>query len=200
MQSVVRNYDTDGEKIRTRNGRTIIMTDLPCHTQTEGGIKNCPIFRGMTDLQLQSIIEKMHEHHYEKDTTILEEGRETQCLWFITDGCCEVVRKGVSQTHHFTELTSGAIFGEMSFIDPAPHSATVRADANVTVLSLTRDAFDELDAETAQILIRNIAHILTQRLRAMDNWMSEVMDRPACAKAKEEWQEFRSKLFTPVWL
>ena len=42
----------------------------------------------------------------------------------------------------------------------------------------------------------NIAAVLAERLRRMDSWVCELMNRPEEAERRDEWQDFRSAVYT----
>jgi CRP-like cAMP-binding protein len=91
------------------------------------------------------------------------------------------------------------VFGEMSFFDEAVHSASVRTLSEVEVMRLSRSRFDELTAvcpSAARKIAACTASILADRLRQMDDWVCRLVERPDGAGHREEWQEFRKKLYS----
>jgi len=74
-------------------------------------------------------------------------------------------------------LRPGAVVGEMSLIDPQPHSATVRAISDCEFACVDEKRFDFLVAETPGFALE-IMQNLVQRLRAADRLLTQ---RPAAA-------------------
>lgn len=65
-------------------------------------------------------------------------------------------------------MTEGAVFGELSFLDDLPRSATVRASEPSEVLRLDRGGFVELEDKhprAASRIYRDLARVATRRLR-----------------------------------
>ncbi len=58
-------------------------------------------------------------------------------------------------------------FGEMAILDPAPRSATVTTETDVTILKLAELEFRELLEEKHKLAL-GIIQVLTRRLRAAD--------------------------------
>lgn len=65
----------------------------------------------------------------------------------------------------FVELGPGEFFGELTTLDPEPHSASATALEDTELLGLDRDALYDLMSSHAEVL-RGLIHALCQRLRA----------------------------------
>ena len=161
----------------------------------------CPVFANLSAEQTQQLLPLMEQKNYPEGESILEEGLSFQILSILMRGRCEVLKTcGGSQEQQLAVLESGAVFGEMSFFQSAPHSASVRTMSEVEVLHLTRDKYNQLLEVAPNIAFRiaeSIAKILADRLRRMDEWTCGVIESPQMSVSrKEEWNEFRSKLYT----
>jgi len=160
----------------------------------------CPIFRDMTLDEREQVLGLLEHHSYAKGDVILREGNLNQILWIVVHGKCEVFKTaGKGKERQLAVLEPGAVFGEMSFFEQAPHSASVRALTDVELMSLPRARYDAL-RETPSLAACKIASslntVLAQRLRRMDEWTCRLLERPEAANHREEWQEFRAKLYT----
>jgi CRP-like cAMP-binding protein len=77
----------------------------------------------------------------------------------------------------------------MSFFHAAPHSASVRALNEVEVLQLSRVHYDELEIacpSAASKIMLNTLKVLSERLRRMDDWTAEFVQRPESSRHYEE--------------
>ena len=171
------------------------------NTLTESDLSEFGIFEGMTAQDRTELLERMELHHYSPKDRILREGLSIQILWVIVKGHCAVTKThGEDSTErNLAELGPGDIFGEMSFFCSAPHSASIMTMTDVEVLMLRRDKYDELEAAgstAAYKIATNTAAVLAERLRRMDDWVRNLVDKPGGAGHKEEWQQFRSKVYT----
>lgn len=159
----------------------------------------CPIFDGLTGDQQRDLMSRMTLETFPADSAILTESQQSRGLWIIKRGRCQVIKAmpdGTSRS--LAELGSGAIFGEMSFFQPAPASATVRSMTETEVWGLTTDEYFRLEKE-APIIAHKIAFaislVLAERMRWMDDWISRCLGGQAPEK-RQEWSEFRAKLYT----
>ena len=158
-----------------------------------------PIFNKLSIDEHQRVLSLLKHQEYPQGETILREGRSTQILWVIVRGRCEVIKKMKDGAERqLAVLEQGAVFGEMSFFEPAPHSASVRALSDGEVTRLSRDDYDQLqqtDSLAAYKIAANIVKTLAERLRRMDEWAYELIEKPDVAEHREEWHEFRAKLY-----
>jgi len=161
----------------------------------------CPVFQDMTLEEREQVLALFENEHYPAGETILREGLSIQILWIIVAGRCEVLKSfNGAPERSLAVLEQGAVFGEMSFFNPAPHSASVRALTDVEVIRLSRERYDELlsrNPAAAYKVAANTASVLAERLRKMDDWTCQLLDGPDVnAKKREEWHDFRAKLYT----
>jgi CRP/FNR family transcriptional regulator, cyclic AMP receptor protein len=94
----------------------------------------CPVYGTMSSDERQHVQQLAEYLTFAKGQTVIRERDEIpQGLWMLQRGKCQVVKElsgGAEQ--QLALLEPGAIFGEMSFFDPSPHSATVRAVDAIT--------------------------------------------------------------------
>jgi CRP/FNR family cyclic AMP-dependent transcriptional regulator len=158
-----------------------------------------PMFEGFTVEEYESALALLEQRSYAKGDVILHEGKSEQSLWILVKGTCEVVKKNKSKTERsLATLESGSAFGEMSFFQKAPHSATVRASTAVKVLRMTRENYEQLHTRcptAAYKITQSVVSLMAQRLRRMDEWICEFVERPEGANHREEWHDFRAKLY-----
>ena len=161
-----------------------------------------PVFTNMTTDEREQVVTLLEPQTYQAGDVILREGDSTQLLRIIVRGRCEVfILRSDGSDNRLAVLEPGAVFGEMSFFHPAPHSATVRAATEVEVMRLSRQKFDrlhELASGAACKIAANTAGIIAERLRRMDQWVRDfVENREGKSRpVKEEWEEFRAKLYS----
>lgn len=143
----------------------------PCETN----YAECPVFRKMSPEERDVILRISDFETYEKGYTILrQDSSKPHGLWMLRSGSCEVVadlEQGGEQQIAF--LTSGAIFGEISFFDPGLHSATIRVVEKTEVMHLSLESFEQLEIanhSASYKLLRNLGRIVAQKLRKMDSY------------------------------
>ncbi len=160
----------------------------------------CPIFQGFTVEEYEQVLELLEQESYATGDVIIDEGKSKQDLWIVVQGSCEVVKMNKSKSQkQLATIEAGAVFGEMSFFQKAPHSATVRALTAVKVMRLTRENFELLQTQLPRGGLQN------RRERAGGHgpaasaaWTTgsaTSSNGPEGADHREEWHDFRAKLY-----
>jgi extracellular factor (EF) 3-hydroxypalmitic acid methyl ester biosynthesis protein len=99
---------------------------------------------------------------------VVEEGVSQRAIYVVDEGAVRIERGRGRAERVLAVLGPGQYFGEMSFIDGAPPSARVVANAPTTLRMidmLTLDNLSEVDPTFGARLYRSIAAIVVQRLR-----------------------------------
>ena len=162
-------------------------------------LKKCVLLKGMSSEELDAVFRLTESEDFEASEEILTEGLAYQSLWVIVTGQCEVVKSGNGDApNRLAQLEEGSVFGEMSFFEEAPHSASVRALTDVSTMRLTRRQFEQLRTicpSAADKIACNLVSILSERLRRMDEWTCQLVEGNCSEHQHAEWQEFRAKLY-----
>jgi CRP-like cAMP-binding protein len=122
----------------------------------------------------------------EGDSILVREGVRLDDLFIVTAGRAAVEVKGLGR---IASLGAGEIVGEMSFVDSAPPSATVRADGRCTLLAIDRQEVRARLAEDAGFagrFYKAMAMFLADRLRGTVDRMKA---RPGQALAEQQIME-----------
>jgi CRP-like cAMP-binding protein len=99
---------------------------------------------------------------------LIEKGEGSDDLYIVTGGSFKVYDDTLGEDFVHAILEQGDIFGEMSFIDGIPRSASVKAISDGSVLRMGKGEFDTLLAsnpDTAMLFIFTLARVITRRLR-----------------------------------
>ena len=177
-------------------GESLCMNTLP------EKLASLHIFEGLEEEAASMICDSLKTNEFATGETILNEGEAVQALWIILDGECTVSRScHATNEQILAMLTAGDVFGEMSFVRQAPHSASITALSDVTVCAFHRSDYLKLGAshpEAAWRIASNIAAVLAERLRRMDNWVCDAFARPEeeSEARRDEWKSFRSAVYT----
>jgi CRP-like cAMP-binding protein/Fe-S-cluster-containing hydrogenase component 2 len=109
-----------------------------------------------------AIAQQVHEHRFERGADIVRAGTDRSGVYIIAEGQVRAIY--ADQT--VAVLNPGAVFGEMSFVDDAPHEATICALTPVHVLEIPGLAFEQLLTEHAQVMQQ--LRMLADERRASD--------------------------------
>lgn len=137
---------------------------------------NYELFQGLTPQQLATIEDLMALKSYRKGSVLVNIGDKAEELFIVSKGSVSVVVTLASGAQkRLATFSSGMAFGEMALVDNATRSAIVVAETDVECLSLSVDTFNALDQNHPQIkivLLRNLAHSLSIKLRKVNREVS----------------------------
>lgn len=125
-------------------------------------LKTIPLLAGLPHSDLEQLAKKIAEVRHSKGSEIIKEGTSGSSVFLIVEGVCEV-RRG---NNRIRELAAGEFFGEISILDPAPRTATVRAVENSVLLVL--EGYDFRTAlKSSREMSQRLIVALAERLRHM---------------------------------
>ena len=164
-------------------------------------LKNVPLFFGLSEEGRQQVIDAMVMRSFDPDEVILRQGIITQNVWVLIEGRCEVVREpplgSLGKTVQLAEIEPFETFGEMTMFAALPHCTSVWAKTDVKTIKLRCDDYHrlaELYPDSARQLACNLVNILSDRLRRMDEWITDLLDEREAATVHEQWTELRDRL------
>lgn len=131
-----------------------------------------PLFGGVPFAALQAFADKATVVTVEAGREVFHEGDSARTLYVLEEGGLEVVKATDGSELTLSVIQPGESFGEMSFIDMQPRSATVRATAPSTMWMWTYSCIHERycsDTKCAMLIVMNIARELSRRLRRADD-------------------------------
>lgn len=108
-------------------------------------LRDNALFRDLTEDEFDLFSGILKRKVYQPEETIFEEGATDQILYIILKGevrICKQGPRGDMQT--ITLLKDRDIYGEMSFLDGTPHSATVVTTRETEVFLLKMKDFEKL--------------------------------------------------------
>jgi len=142
-------------------------------------IKNMSFFSYLNDDELVAVNNIISEVDYIAGKTVFDEGSDGHTLFVIKSGEVKVTKKdpeGKEQV--LTLLKEGDIFGEMSFLDGRPHSATITAVHSTRILQIEKsefDAFVDKNPKAAYKIMKNIAFQVDSIVRRMNSTYVDMM-------------------------
>jgi CRP/FNR family transcriptional regulator, cyclic AMP receptor protein len=125
-------------------------------------LQRLPLFGGIPDDALAMFSETAEPVGFARGQAVFVEGDQAKSLFVVQDGSFEASKQAGSQHVHLMFFEPGDCFGEMSFLDMQPRSATVRAMEEATA------RYCGGDQKCTMLLVMNMARELSRRLRAAD--------------------------------
>jgi CRP/FNR family cyclic AMP-dependent transcriptional regulator len=137
-------------------------------------MRDIQLFKAFTDKEVNTLINAGATLFYEAETNIVIEGELTWGLYVIMEGSVSILKTNKLNGTLFEvgKLSNGNFFGEMSFIDEDPRSATVKTLVDSQIFYLSKEFFTEFIEKSTDIKIRfltNSNKALIRRLRELDD-------------------------------
>ena len=126
-------------------------------------LSRVPIFSNCTPAEIAAITAVGQEGGFQTGQIIVTQGTPGQAFYLVLEGRVEIIRDGQS----LGAFGPGDFFGEMSLLDHAPRSATIRAIESTVCLMLSSWDFKALLEKHPSIAIK-LLEILSRRLRVAD--------------------------------
>jgi CRP-like cAMP-binding protein len=137
-------------------------------------LRRIPLFSGVSDPDLERVASLLIERRFPKNKTIVEEGLTGDYMYVLREGQVKVTKLSSDGREKILELLdAGDFFGEMSLLDSAPRSATVKTMGEARVLALSRADFLSLLRRSPDLAMAVIQE-LTRRLRQVDEQASSL--------------------------
>lgn len=138
------------------------------------------VFGGLDDETLALLARELPTVHVETGEVVVEEGGTSREMFVVVGGELEVVKESRSGGEARVALFGpGDWFGDMSILEPAPRSATVRAVAPTMLVKITNEHVDQLlyrrDLKNYSLFLMNIARELSRRLRVADGIVAQLV-------------------------
>lgn len=130
-------------------------------------IEGVDVFARLTQSELVRLLESAEKCTFAAGDTILREGGTGDYLYVLIEGRVSVRKSAAAGPAELCQLGPGASFGEMSLVDHEARSASVIA-LEACVLLRIGEASCWRDPAIAAKIFRNIARVVTGRLREMD--------------------------------
>ena len=135
-------------------------------------LKSTKIFYDLGEEELTEIGYSITEKQYANNAVILQEGSTTQSLYIIKEGQVSIEIPMGNDFLQLAVLEAGDFFGEMGLILSHPHSATVRALQDSSILQMNRHDLDVIlnwNTLLGAKLWRAFSEVLAQRVLDTNN-------------------------------
>jgi len=115
-------------------------------------LKTLHIFISLDKEDILEILKISQIKKFDKGTTIFQEGDTDRNLFVIIDGRVEIISESIKTKEKVSLFLAGKglTFGEMSFLDAQPRSATITTTEPTNVFIISRKYFDMLFGTTTK--------------------------------------------------
>src|SRR5262249_9604207 len=109
------------------------------------GLSRVPLLAPLTADEREQLAGEVRRLPYARGEAIVREGEPGDSIYLIERGEVTVLIGGSDGAHHtLNRMSAGDHFGEMSLLTGEPRSATVMAESDVSVLEVSRAAFEQI--------------------------------------------------------
>jgi len=139
-------------------------------------LQSTRIFQEFEDEELRKIEYSISGKKYLSNSVIVDEGSSSQSLYIIKDGAVSIEIAMENDFLQLAVLNTGDFFGEIGLILNHPHSASVRAIEDSTILELNHQDLDALlnwNTVLASKLWRAFAEVLAERVQETNNKLKD---------------------------
>lgn len=126
-------------------------------------LSRVPIFANCTHDEISKIAGVAQESDFQPGQIIVTQGTPGQAFYLVLSGRVEIIRDQTS----LGAFGPGDFFGEMSLLDAAPRSATIRAIDPTRCVMLSSWDFKALLEQNPSIAVK-LLEVLSRRLRVAD--------------------------------
>lgn len=131
-------------------------------------LKQIELFKGLNELQLNIVIEKIKVEKHRKSTMIFNQNNIRQNLYVIVEGEVELIKRTpYGNEKRLSVFGKHDFLGEGALMDDSPHSTSARTTSDTTTLALSREKFKELLAEHSNValdILSKIARVISRRI------------------------------------
>ncbi len=138
------------------------------------------LFEHLSQEELEEISTYIVENDVIAGDYVFDEGSEATSMYVIKSGSVEIRKRATyGDEQHVTDLTAGAHFGEMAFLDRARRAASVLARENVKLLEIKYDDLEKIMKKLPKIglkLYKTFAQTLCRRIRNTTSDLSSLKE------------------------
>lgn len=130
-----------------------------------------PLFGGIRDDIVAFVLAQAPTVTVTRGECFFRENDPADCMYVLEHGQAVVVQSSAAGERVLRTLDRGACFGEMSLMDLAPRSASVRAVSDCTALQISAGCLFEIyrkDVEQFALIEMNMGREVSRRLRERD--------------------------------
>ncbi len=142
---------------------------------TDDVLRQAPLFSGLDEDAAAALETSMAASSLKRGDVLFNEGDDGSQLYVVTEGKVKLGRTSADGRENLLAILGpGQMFGELSFFDPGPRSATATAVTDVELKSLSHEALSPV-LETHSDVALALLHQLAGRLRRTNEVVGDLV-------------------------
>ena len=156
--------------------KIVASTANKSRTKVADSLKSVYLLKGLTNDQINALVDATTIVHFEPNDTIIAKGDEGSIFYFLKSGDVECTKIGKGEDMNNLNLGPGDYFGERALMRNEPRAANVIARTACECIALSKDDFekylgsllDTLDANLGKRVLKSLPILkeLTEKERA----------------------------------
>lgn len=143
-------------------------------------LRNFTFFSELNDTELETVAKIVNLKEYKISDTVFTDGEIGESVYLIRNGEVKACKKAPDgELFTLTLMKEGEIFGEMSFLDGRPRSATIIAISDLEVFVIERKDFESIVESNPWViykLLKNIVFSIHSIVRGMNTRYVEMVN------------------------
>jgi uncharacterized membrane protein len=154
--------------------------------QIHAELKKVPLFRGLTDPDIDALAGRLVIRHVPAGQEIVSKGNVGTSMFVVLEGSVRIFLPAVEAEPPIVlkELSAGGFFGEMALLEREARAASVETISNVVVGELSREGFIDFLQSSSHAIMAMLAE-MSGRLRAT----TRLLELPAARDVNRETDE-----------
>jgi CheY-like chemotaxis protein len=130
-------------------------------------LRKVQVFQSFSDTEMMRLLKIIQVRQFIASQYVFREGEPGEKMYVLVSGSVEIrqTRNGVEKV--LVQMKPGDCFGEMAIIDSGPRSADAFAVTPCMVMEVQAETIHKDDDPLALKLVRQLAILLTQKIRRM---------------------------------
>lgn len=145
------------------------LSDFAIDSTLRRALESSEVLADLDGPELDYLAAQLRIYRLPANGTLFREGEHAGYMGILLQGRLTVEKRADdNKGHALYTMTPGKIFGEMALLDGEPRSATLKATEASLVVTLSREAFEQLCLHKPAIALKimlKIGRLLSQRLR-----------------------------------
>ena len=133
------------------------------------------LFADFSEAELAAVMEMAREETYKEGETIIQEGSGGSMMYVVAKGRVSIRKLTEKGEIEIKQVAAGDCFGEMAVISQLPRSASVVALRPTELIAISGAVLRSASPVLSMKLYRNIAALLSERVRQKDEQMLAYM-------------------------
>lgn len=157
-------------------------------------VRQFALFANVSPSDCASVVSAAQERQFSRRQTIFAEGEPASQIWMLTSGCAKVTQLTQCGGEVILRLNGpGELMGVFAGSSEGMHPSTARAVNVSTTLVWDAPVFEGM-LERSSALRRNLAHILSERLREMEERYREISTERVASRLSSQLVRLHGKI------